>query len=56
MPPQPTWYEPKDIYANAVLPDNNVAFYGMASASINQLTNMRNLQPNLDGGNHGMVK
>ena len=56
MPPQPTWYEPKDIYANAVLPDNVRAFAGLASASINQLTNMRNLQPNLDGGNHGMVK
>lgn len=56
MPPQPTWYEPKDIYASAVLPDNVRAFAGLASASINQLTNMRNLQPNLDGGNHGMVK
>tara|TARA_Y100000356_G_C11157800_1_gene234239 strand:+ start:200 stop:742 length:543 start_codon:yes stop_codon:yes gene_type:complete len=56
MPPQPTWYEPKTMYANAVLPDNTVGFYGLASASINTLTQMRNLQPNLDGGNHGMVK
>ncbi len=56
MPPQPTWYEPKTIYANAVLPDNTQAFYGLASTSINTLNQMRNLQPNLDGGNHGMVK
>ena len=47
MPPQPTWYEPKDIYANAVMQDNTVAFYGLASESINLLTAMKNLQPNL---------
>ncbi len=56
MPPQPTWYEPRTMYANAVLPDNTKAFYGLASTSINTLTQMRNLQPNLDGGNYGMVK
>lgn len=47
LPPQPTWYEPKDIYANVAIKDNITAFYGLASQSINTLTNLKTLQPNL---------
>ena len=46
LPPQSTWYEPKVIYTN-VLGDNIQAFYGLAGASLNKLSEMRSLQPDL---------
>ena len=46
LPPQSTWYEPKVIYTN-VLGDNIQAFYGLAGASLNKLSEMRDLQPDL---------
>lgn len=56
MPPEPIWYESRDIYANNIIQDNIVAFYGLASNSINKLTDIKNLQPTLNGGNYGMAQ
>jgi hypothetical protein len=47
MPQKELWYEPKSIYANNVLADNLEGFYQMAGQSINTLTEMKRLQPNL---------
>ena len=47
MPKQDNWYTPRDIYADAVINDNNEAFYGLSSASLNTLGEMIELQPNL---------
>ena len=47
MPDQETWYEPKDIYANNMLADNIEGFYQMAGQSLNTLSQMKELQPNL---------
>lgn len=47
MPKQDNWYTPRDIYADAVINDNNEAFYGLSSASLNTLNKMVELQPNL---------
>ena len=47
MPQASAWYEPKDIYMTAVIPDNNQAFFGMYSDSLNGLQALKNLQPNL---------
>jgi len=47
LPPQPTWYEPKVIYADAYLPDNIQGFYSLARTSLNTMGEMINLQPNL---------
>jgi len=47
MPTATVWYEPEDIYANASIPDNTKAFFGMYSDSLNGLNAMKNLQPNL---------
>jgi len=47
MPKQETWYEPKEIYSNVVMSDNINAFYGLASTSLNTLTEMIELQPTL---------
>ena len=47
MPDQETWYEPKDIYANNMLADNTQGFYQMAGQSLNILSKMKQLQPNL---------
>ena len=46
LPPQSTWYESKVIYTN-ILGDNIQAFYGLAGASLNKLSEMRSLQPDL---------
>ena len=46
LPPQSTWYESKVIYTN-ILGDNIQAFYGLAGASLNKLSEMRDLQPDL---------
>ena len=47
MPKQETWYEPKEIYSNVVMSDNINAFYGLASTSLNTLSEMIELQPSL---------
>ena len=47
MPQKETWYEPRSIYANNMLADNLEGFYQMAGQSINMLTEMKRLQPNL---------
>ena len=50
IPKQETWYEPRAIYADAMLDDNTQAFYGLAGESFNTLGNMINMQPNLRDG------
>jgi len=47
MPKQSEWYTPRDIYADAVINDNNQAFYGLSTESYNTLSEMIQLQPNL---------
>ena len=47
IPEKEFWYEPKSIYTNNKLLDNNATFYGLAEQSIKTLTNLRKLQPNL---------
>ena len=41
------WYTPRDFYSDAVINDNNEAFYGLSSASLNTLGEMIELQPSL---------
>jgi len=48
LPIEPTWYESRDIYANNMLRDNTLGYYGLASENINTLTQIKNLQPTLD--------
>ena len=50
IPQQETWYEPRAIYADAMLNDNTQAFYGLAGESFNTLGNMINMQPDLKDG------
>ena len=47
MPKQDNWYTPRDIYSDAFINDNNEAFYGLSSASLNTLGEMIELQPSL---------
>ena len=47
MPQKELWYEPKSIYADNVLADNLEGFYQMAGQSLNTLSQMKELQPNL---------
>lgn len=47
MPQKEFWYEPKSIYTNNTISDNNVAFYGLAGQSIRTLTELKQLQPSL---------
>jgi len=47
LPQKETWYDPRSIYANNMLVDNLEGFYQMAGQSINMLTEMKRLQPNL---------
>tara|TARA_R100001163_G_C5067068_1_gene205924 strand:+ start:2662 stop:4803 length:2142 start_codon:yes stop_codon:yes gene_type:complete len=47
MPKQNNWYTPRDIYADAVINDNNQAFYGLSTESYNTLSEMIQSQPNL---------
>jgi hypothetical protein len=47
LPQKELWYEPKSIYANNVLADNITGFYQMAGQSLNTLSQMKELQPNL---------
>ena len=50
IPKQNTWYEPKDIYADVTIQDNINAFYRLAGDSLNTLTTMKALQPELRDG------
>lgn len=47
IPQQETWYEPRAIYTDAMINDNTQAFSGLATVSLNRLTELQNLQPNL---------
>ena len=47
VPDQDVWYEPTILYADNMLTDNIEGFYQMAGQSLNTLTEMKNLQPNL---------
>ena len=47
IPGKEFWYEPKSIYTNNTLSDNNEAFYYMAGQSIRTLTNLKEMQPKL---------
>ena len=47
IPQKETWYDPRSIYANNMLADNLEGFYQLAGQSINTLTEMKRLQPNL---------
>ena len=47
IPKQETWYEPREIYSNVFISDNTNAFYGLASTSLNTLSEMIELQPSL---------
>ena len=50
IPNQTNWYEPKSIYTDVTLDDNINAFYQLAGDSLNTLTEMKRLQPNLRDG------
>jgi hypothetical protein len=47
IPEKEFWYEPKSIYTNNTIADNNLAFYGLAGQSIKTLTELKELQPAL---------
>tara|TARA_R100001460_G_scaffold55991_1_gene95400 strand:- start:642 stop:1136 length:495 start_codon:yes stop_codon:yes gene_type:complete len=47
IPKQETWYEPRAIYTDALINDNTQAFSGLATVSLNRLTELQSLQPNL---------
>ena len=47
LPQKELWYEPRSIYANNMLTDNTQGFYEMAGQSLNTLSQMKELQPNL---------
>ena len=41
------WYAVKSIYIGNSLEDNNLAFYKLSSDSLNSLSKLKELQPNL---------
>jgi len=47
IPPQPTWYESKEIYADAFISDNINAFYGLARTNLSTMNALISSQPNL---------
>jgi len=47
LPQASDWYEPEAIYANVAIPDNNSAFMGMYSDSLNGMNSLINMQPKL---------
>ena len=47
IPTQEQWYESQSIYAGNKMIDNIEGFYQMAGQSLNTLTELRKLQPNL---------
>ena len=50
IPKQTSWYEPRSIYTDAIINDNTNAFYQLAGDSLNTLTEMKRLQPDLRDG------
>ena len=47
IPQNNTWYEPRSVYQDINIPDNSTAFYELAGTSLNTLSQMVDLQPNL---------
>ena len=47
LPQASDWYEPKAIYVNASIPDNNAGFYNLYATSLTGLNEMIKQQPNL---------
>ena len=47
IPQNNTWYEPRSVYQDINIPDNSTAFYELAGTSLNTLSKMVELQPNL---------
>ena len=47
MPDQTMWYQPKAIYGNVSISDNNSAFFGMYSTSLKGINELKQMQPNL---------
>jgi hypothetical protein len=47
IPDQTMWYQPKAIYGNVSISDNNSAFFGMYSTSLKGITELKQMQPNL---------
>ena len=47
IPQNNTWYEPRSVYQDINIPDNSTAFYELAGTSLNTLSQMVELQPNL---------
>ena len=41
------WYEPKAIYGNVSIPDNNSAFVGLYGESLTGMKNLISTQPKL---------
>ena len=50
IPKQDTWYESKAIYTDVFIYDNTNAFYKLAGDSLNTLTTMKALEPELRDG------
>ena len=47
IPKQETWYESKEIYADAFISDNINAFYGLARTNLSTMNALISSQPNL---------
>jgi hypothetical protein len=47
IPELAVWYEPEDIYANVVIPDNNNAFMSLYRDNLNSSNQLISMQPNL---------
>ena len=47
IPDQTMWYQPKAIYGNVSISDNNSAFFGLYSKSLKGINELKQLQPNL---------
>ena len=47
IPKKDDWYAIKSIYIGNSIQDNNLAFYKLNSDSLNGLTRLKELQPNL---------
>jgi len=47
LPDQTMWYQPKEIYSNISITDNNAAFLGMYSANLQGINSLKQMQPTL---------
>ena len=47
VPQAQTWYEPRTMYSDVSISDNNTAFYGLASSNLTRINSMITQQPNL---------